>query len=73
MMPTAKKAVRHSRQFRYLLEDAQRDWSALGQEKLQIVPLTRTKQGQPIKLRQGILFTTYGSFEFRVGSGEIVD
>ena len=38
-----------------LLEDAQRDWSALGQEKLQIVPLTRTKQGQPIKLRQGHL------------------
>ncbi len=61
MMPTAKKAVRHSRQFRYLLEDAQRDWSALGQEKLQIVPLTRTKQGQPIKLRQGILFTTYAT------------
>ena len=44
-----------------LLEDAQRDWSALGQEKLQIVPLTRTKQGQPIKLRQGILFTTYAT------------
>ncbi|MBJ7533245.1 strawberry notch family protein [Rhodomicrobium vannielii ATCC 17100] len=44
-----------------LLEDAQRDWSALGQEKLQIVPLTRTRQGQPIKLRQGILFTTYAT------------
>ena len=44
-----------------LLEDAQRDWSALGKEKLQIVPLTRTKQGQPIKLRQGVLFTTYAT------------
>jgi hypothetical protein len=44
-----------------LLEDAQRDWAALGQEKLQIVPLSRFKQGAPIKLSEGILFTTYST------------
>jgi len=44
-----------------LLEDAQRDWSALGQEKLPIVPLSRFKQGTPIDLPEGILFTTYAT------------
>lgn len=44
-----------------LLEDAQRDWSALGQEKLQIVPLSRFKQGTPIAHSDGILFTTYAT------------
>ena len=44
-----------------LLEDAQRDWSALGQEKLFIVPQSRFRQGTPIKLAQGILFTTYAT------------
>jgi hypothetical protein len=44
-----------------LLEDAQRDWAALGQEKLQIVPQSRFKQGAPIKLSEGVLFTTYST------------
>ncbi len=44
-----------------LLEDAQRDWAALGQEKLQIAPLSRFKQGTPIRLAEGILFTTYAT------------
>nr|WP_246716495.1 MULTISPECIES: strawberry notch family protein [unclassified Methylocystis] len=44
-----------------LIEDAQRDWAALGQEKLQIVPLSRFKQGTPIGLDEGILFTTYAT------------
>lgn len=44
-----------------LLEDAQRDWAALGQEKLQIVPQSRFKQGTPIKLSEGVLFTTYST------------
>lgn len=44
-----------------LLEDAQRDWSALGQEKLMIVPQSRFGQGKPIRLTQGILFTTYAT------------
>jgi hypothetical protein len=44
-----------------LLEDAQRDWAALGGENLQIVPQSRFKQGAPIKLSEGILFTTYST------------
>ena len=44
-----------------LVEDAQRDWSALGQEKLLIVPQSRTRQGAPIRMAEGILFTTYAT------------
>lgn len=44
-----------------LLEDAQRDWSALLQEKLLVVPQSRFAQGKPIRLAQGILFTTYAT------------
>ncbi len=44
-----------------LIEDAQRDWSALGQERLLVTPLARFRQGTPIRLEQGILFTTYAT------------
>ncbi len=44
-----------------LIEDAQRDWSALGQEKLLVTPLSRFRQGNPIKLEEGILFTTFAT------------
>jgi predicted RNA methylase len=44
-----------------LIEDAQRDWSALGQERLLITPLSRFRQGTPIRLASGILFTTYAT------------
>jgi predicted RNA methylase len=44
-----------------LIEDAQRDWSALGQERLLITPLSRFRQGTPIRLERGILFTTYAT------------
>lgn len=44
-----------------LIEDAQRDWSALGQEKLLITPLSRFRQGKPIKLDEGILFVTFAT------------
>ena len=44
-----------------LIEDAQRDWSALGQEKLLIVPQSRYRQGTPIRIDEGILFTTYAT------------
>ena len=44
-----------------LIEDAQRDWSALGQEKLLITPLSRFRQGRPITLSEGILFTTFAT------------
>jgi len=44
-----------------LLEDAQRDWSAFGQEKLLVTPLSRFRQGKPIKLDEGILFVTFAT------------
>jgi predicted RNA methylase len=44
-----------------LLEDAQRDWSALGQERLLVTPLSRYRQGTSIRFDQGILFTTYAT------------
>ncbi len=44
-----------------LIEDAQRDWSALGQERLLVTPLSRFAHGKPITLSEGILFTTYAT------------
>lgn len=44
-----------------LLEDAQRDWSALGMERLLVTPLSRFPQGKPITLTEGILFLTYAT------------
>ncbi|MCA1384347.1 strawberry notch family protein [Bradyrhizobium sp. BRP05] len=44
-----------------LIEDAQRDWSALGMERLLVTPLSRFRQGTPIRLSEGILFATYAT------------
>ena len=44
-----------------LIEDAQRDWSALGMERLLVTPLARFRQGSPIRLQQGVLFATYAT------------
>ncbi len=44
-----------------LIEDAQRDRSALGMERLLITALARFRQGSPIRLEQGILFATYAT------------
>ncbi|MGE0847811.1 MAG: strawberry notch-like NTP hydrolase domain-containing protein, partial [Flavobacteriaceae bacterium] len=44
-----------------LIEDAQRDWSALGMERLLVTPLSRFPQGKPITLTEGVLFTTYAT------------
>jgi hypothetical protein len=44
-----------------LVEDAQRDWSALGMERLLVTPLSRFPQGKPITLREGVLFATYAT------------
>lgn len=44
-----------------LIEDAQRDWSALGMERLLITPLSRFRQGTPVRLAEGVLFTTYAT------------
>ncbi|OQM73388.1 strawberry notch family protein [Manganibacter manganicus] len=53
-----------------LLEDAQRDWSALGQEKLLVQPLSRYRQGTPIRLAEGILFTTYATLRSQEREGK---
>lgn len=44
-----------------LIEDAQRDWSALGMERLLVTPLSRFRQGTQIGLSEGVLFTTYAT------------
>ena len=44
-----------------LIEDAQRDWSALGMERLLVTPLSRFPQGKPIVLSEGVLFATYAT------------
>lgn len=44
-----------------LLEDARRDWAAIGGGAHDIVPLSSWKQGDAIRLDRGILFTTYAT------------
>ncbi len=44
-----------------LIEDAQRDWSSLGVERLLVTPLSRFRQGAAVRLAEGILFTTYAT------------
>ncbi|WP_019998952.1 strawberry notch family protein [Aureimonas ureilytica] len=44
-----------------LIEDAQRDWTALGGAASDIVPLSRFRQGSDIRLDSGILFITYAT------------
>jgi predicted RNA methylase len=54
-----------------LLEDAQRDWKALGQEPLLVTPLARFRQGTHIRLEQGILFTTYATLRTDVRENRV--
>jgi hypothetical protein len=44
-----------------LLEDARRDWAAIGGGAHDIVPLSSWKQGEAIRLEKGVLFTTYAT------------
>ncbi|MDP2620296.1 MAG: strawberry notch family protein [Hyphomicrobiales bacterium] len=53
-----------------LIADAQRDWSALGQERLLVTPLSRFRQGTKIKLDEGILFTTYATIRSQEREGK---
>ncbi|WP_284198472.1 strawberry notch family protein, partial [Azospirillum oryzae] len=54
-----------------LIEDARRDWSALGQEPLLVTPLSRFRPGVPIALERGILFTTYATLRGDGGEGAV--
>ena len=44
-----------------LIEDARRDWTALGGAASDIIPLSKFKQGADIALKAGILFVTYAT------------
>ncbi len=44
-----------------LLDDARRDWGAIGGGAHDIVPLSSWKQGEAIRLDRGVLFTTYAT------------
>ncbi|HEY1258287.1 MAG TPA: strawberry notch family protein, partial [Stellaceae bacterium] len=44
-----------------LIEDAERDWTAVGGYRSDIVPLSRFRQGAAVALDEGILFTTYAT------------
>ncbi len=54
-----------------LIEDARREWAALGQEPLLVQPLSRFKQGTPITLAEGILFCTYATLRSAEREGKI--
>ena len=54
-----------------LIEDARRDWSALGQEPLLVTPLSRFRPGTPITLERGIVFTTYATLRGDGGEGAV--
>ena len=44
-----------------LLEDARRDWTALGGNEDDVIPLTKFRQGADIPHQEGILFATYAT------------
>ena len=44
-----------------LLEDARRDWVALGGAEEDVIPLGKFRQGDPIPREKGILFATYAT------------
>ena len=44
-----------------LLEDARRDWTALGGRDADVFPLGKVRQGDPIPFDEGVLFTTYAT------------
>ena len=44
-----------------LLEDARRDWTALGGLESDVIPLGNFRQGKEIPLDEGILFATYAT------------
>ncbi|MCP6758424.1 MAG: strawberry notch family protein [Fischerella sp. CENA71] len=51
-----------------LLEDALRDWCALGGNEKDIIDLSNIKLGDPIPFTQGILFCTYSTLRSQKGT-----
>lgn len=56
-----------------LLDDARRDWSDLGMDPTQIVPLNRFQAGTDIKIQEGILFTTFATIRSEGKNGSRLD
>ena len=56
-----------------LIEDARRDWSALGMEPLLVQPLSRFKPATPVRLSEGILFVTYAALRNEPRLRQIID
>ncbi|MDE0006189.1 MAG: strawberry notch family protein, partial [Rhodospirillaceae bacterium] len=52
-----------------LLEDARRDWAALGGAEADVVPLGRIRPADPIPHREGILFATYAALRSHARQG----
>ncbi|MDZ7968452.1 MAG: strawberry notch family protein [Nostoc sp. DedSLP03] len=50
-----------------LIEDARRDWCALGGSEKDIINLSNIKLGDPIPFTQGILFCTYSTLRSQKG------
>lgn len=53
-----------------LIEDARRDWMALGGRESDIVPLSKFRQGGDIRLPEGILFVTYATLRSATREGK---
>lgn len=53
-----------------LLEDAKRDWKALGGNPDQIVPQWKFRQGDALELPEGIVFTTYATLRSAERAGK---
>ncbi len=56
-----------------LIEDARRAWSALGMEQLLVQPLSRFKQGTPVRLTEGVLFVTYATLRNEPRLRQVID
>ena len=54
-----------------LVEDARRDWIAIGGLEADIIPVGRIKQGETIKNQQGILFATYATLRSSSRQGKM--
>ncbi len=44
-----------------LLEDARRDWTAIGGRDSDVIPVSKFRQGVPIQLKDAVLFSTYAT------------
>ena len=54
-----------------LIEDARRDWSAIGGRPEDIVPISKFRQGAPIPHAEAILFSTYATLRSPAREGKI--